>query len=137
MARMVPHASPPLDHGGHPGQDPPIGAEPVRSRPLAQHPVELLQLSAVEFRLATCPASRSQRTDAALPPLPVPPTDTLAAHLEGSGDRRQNRAGAEQLGGLLSSIFQGLEIPSWTYLRLPASLMQEAPGCVTIFCGIQ
>lgn len=92
---MVPHAGQPLDHGGHPRQGPQVGPKAVGPRSLAQRPVDLGQLSAVQLRLAARPAGGPQGPNAAPLPLAVPAADALAAHPEGSSHRCQNLAGSE------------------------------------------
>ncbi len=105
MAGMVPDPGEPLDDGGHPRQGPQIGAEAVGACPLAQRSVNLVQLGVGELRLAPGSAGRAQGGEAALSPLPIPATNTLAAHLECASDRGQNLAAAEQLSGLLAPLF--------------------------------
>lgn len=105
MAGMVPDPGEPLDDGGHPRQGPQIGAEAVGACPLAQRSVNLVQLGVGELRLAARSTGRAQGGDPALPPLPVPATNTLAAHLQCPSDTGQNLAAAEQLRGLLAPLF--------------------------------
>lgn len=105
MAGMVPHPGQPLDHRGHARQRPQIGAEAVGARPLAQSPVDLLEVGAVQLRLAPRSARPAQRRHAALSPLSVPARDALAADLDGASDRGQNRAVAEQSRGLHAPPF--------------------------------
>lgn len=137
MAGMVAHPGQALDDGGHPGQGPQSGAKSVRPRPPAQRTVNPLQLLAIQFRFASRSAGTMQGLRPALPPAPVPATDTLAAHPECPGDRRQPLAGAEPLGGLLAPVFQGLEIPSRTNRLLHASSIREVLAFVTVLCECQ
>ncbi len=122
---MVSHSGQSLDQSGHSRQRPQIGAISLRPRPLAQSPVHHFQLLAVQLWLAASTAGSSQRSHAAPPPLSVPAAYALAAHSEGPGHRRQNLTGAEQLGGLLASIFEGLEISSRRHASLHASIMHQ------------
>lgn len=134
MSGMILHTRQPLDDRGHPRQGPKVGSESVRARPLAQRPVHQLQLLAVQLRFAARATGRSQGWHTALSPLSVPAADTLAANPQKASHRGENLASAEQLGGLLSAIFQGLEISSGTHRRLHASIMHEVLRFVTIFC---
>jgi hypothetical protein len=134
---MVPHPGQALDQLGHPRQGPQIRPEALGARSLAQGPVELLQLLALQLRLAARPPGGAQSLRAALFPLPVPAADTLATDLESSGDRRQPLAPAEQLGGSPASIFECLEIPSWMHKCLHASSISEELEIVTVFCEVQ
>ena len=137
MARMVSHPSQVLDELGHPRQGPQIRPEALGARSLAQGPVELLQLLALQLRFAARPPGGAQSLRAALLPLPVPAADTLATDLESSGDRRKPLARAEQLGGSPASIFEGLEIASRMHKCFHASSIDEELEIVTVFCEIQ
>jgi len=130
------HPRQPLDDGGHPRQGPQVGAKPMRARPLAQRPVDDLQLLTIELRFAARSARTSQGSHPALPPFSVPATHTLAAYLEGPSDRCQNLAGPEQLGGVLSPIFQRLKISSRTNTWLHAPMIHKVQAPVTLFCEI-
>ena len=88
MAGMVPHAGQPFDHRGHAGQRPQIGAKAVGACTLAQGAVDLRQLRAIQFGLATSSARCAQGCHSSLSPLSVPATGTLAAHPEPASDRR-------------------------------------------------
>lgn len=136
MSRMILHTRQPLDDRGYSRQGPEVGPKPMRLRPLAQRPIYQLQLPAVQLRFAARATGCSQGCHTALPPLSVPTADTLAADLQKACHRGQNLASAEQLGGLLSAIFQGLEISSGTHRRLHASIMHEVIRFVTLFCEI-
>jgi hypothetical protein len=137
MARMVSHPSQVLDELGHPRQGPQIRPEALGARSLAQGPVELLQLLALQLRFAARPPGGAQSLRAALFPLPVPAADTLATDLESSGDRRKPLARAEQLGGSSASIFECLEIASWMHKCFHAPSISEELEIVTVFCEIQ
>jgi hypothetical protein len=134
---MVPHPRQALDQLGHPRQGPQIRPEALGARPLAQRPVELLQLLALQFRFAARPPGGAQSLRAALFPLPVPAADTLPTDLESSGDRRKPRARAEQLGGSSASIFECLEIASRMHKCFHASSISEELETVTVFCEVQ
>lgn len=87
MAGMVPHPGVPLDDGGHARQRPQIGAEAVGARPLEKPVLNLGELWAIEFGLATGSTGGAQR---AYPtPLPglVPAAGALAAGLERPGHK--------------------------------------------------
>jgi hypothetical protein len=104
---------------------------------LAQGPVHLLQLLALQLRFAARPTGGAQSLHAALFPLPVPAADTLATDLESSGYRRQPLASAEQLGGSPAPSFEGLEIAPRMHKCFHASSICEELGVVTVFCEIQ
>jgi len=137
MARMVPHSGQARDQLGHPRQGPQIRPEALGARPLAQGPVHLLQLGALQLGFAARPTGGAQSLHATLFPLPVPAADTLATDLESSGDRRQPLAPAEHLGGSPASIFQRLEITSRRHMCFHASSIDEELEIVTVFGEIQ
>jgi hypothetical protein len=105
MAGMVPHAGPPLDHGGHAGQRPQIRAEAVGSSPLAEPALDAFELRSLQLGFATGPTGGSQGGPAALLPGAVPATGTLAAHVECTSDKGRTLAGTEQLRGLPAPLF--------------------------------
>lgn len=137
MARMVPHPGQALDQLGHPRQGPQIRPEALGARPLAQGPVHLLPLLALQLRFAARPPGGAQSLHAALFPLPIPAADTLATDLQSSGYRRQPLASAKQPGGSPASIFESLEIASRMHKCFHASNICEDLGIVTIFGEIQ
>lgn len=130
------HPRPPLDDGSHPRQGPQVGAKPVRARPLAQRPVDDLQLLTIELRFAARSARPAQGAHPALPPFSVPATHALAADREGPSDRGQNLTGPEQRGGLLAPIFQRLKISSRTNPWWHAPRIHQVQAPVTLFCEI-
>jgi len=111
MARVVFDAGHPLDHDGHPRQSPQLGAEAVRGGSLEQGRLHLPQLRRRQSRFAARAPGCLQSFGAALLPVAIPPTDTLPADLELTGDGSQRRLSfGEQTSGLLSPLLEGLEV---------------------------
>ena len=86
MARMIVDARQPFDDAGDARQIPEIRVKTVSSRALAQSPLDPLALDQTQFRLTASPAGTAQGRGPASLPLFVPPTDTLATHLEVSSN---------------------------------------------------
>lgn len=138
MARVIAHSCHALDHDRDPGQGPEIRIKAMSLGALVQGGLDPMQVRLIEPRLAPHPPRGLQRRDAALPPLPVPPADTLAADLEGLRDGRHDLPGGKQPGGPLASKFQSVKVSarSDARMRRHTPIIEWEASDVTILCEI-
>jgi hypothetical protein len=138
MARVIRNAGQPSDDRGDARKSPKIRAVTVSPGALAQGFFNTPQLGGIQFRLTAGSASASQRFYPVALPLFIPPTHTLAADLELSGNGGQDQlARREQAGGMFSPLFQSLKISSWTILSRHAQNIHQKPVNVTLLCEPQ
>jgi hypothetical protein len=92
---------------------------------LAQGPVDLPELWAVQLRLAAGPPRPAEGGGATALPRGVPAADALAADLQIPCDGRQNQPAArKQTSGLLASLSHPFKVPTWRK-RHALSIRQE------------
>ena len=126
MAGVIAYLGQALNHHGDPRQGPQIGAKAVSPGPLAQRLLHLSQLSVGQPGLTALPTRTPQSLGATTPPLSKPPADTLATHLESTGDSCQNHlAGGEQAGSLLAPTLQCLKVSARGKGRVHASSIHQ------------
>ena len=135
---MVLHPSPTLNHFRYSRQGPQVGTKTVSARPLPQRLLDLSELPAVQLGSASRAPRSLQRLGTSPLPLLVPPTHTLATHLQFASDGRQDQlAGREQSGGMPAPVFQPLEIPSLSNKGMHADSVGYNEPFVTVLCEIQ
>ena len=125
MTWVIPNAGQPLNHHGHPRQRPEIGPKAMHAGTLAQGPVDLPELWAVQLRLAAGPPRPAEGGGATALPRGVPAADALAADLQIPCDGRQNQPAArKQTSVLLASLSHPFKVPTWRK-RHALSIRQE------------
>jgi hypothetical protein len=138
VAGVIVHAGQALNHRGNAGQRPQIRAEPMGPSALPQRPLHRAQLPRFQLRFAARAARRLQRRHTTALPLRMPPTHTLATHLQSMTDRRQTHpACCEQTGSLFAPMLQCLEITARGHVAEHASIIRQNAPFVTVLCDIQ
>lgn len=138
MSRVIVDTRQALDNACYAGKGPQIGGKTVSPGSLSQCDIERSQLLSVQLRLAACPARAPQCAVAAIFPLPVPATYTLAAYPQLSSNSRQDHpASGEQTGRSLPSLLHCFEISTRPNVCLHASIIPEEENIFTILCEIQ
>lgn len=134
MARVIAHSCHALDHDRDPGQGPEIRVKGMSLGALVQGGLDPTQVRLIEPRLAPGPPRAPQRRDAALPPLPIPSADTLAADPEGPRNVCHDLSGGEQPRGPLASTVQPVEVSARSDTRMIAHvpIVAGKRGLVTI-----
>lgn len=138
MTGVITYTCETFNESGHPRQGPQVRTEAVGSRPLAQFPVQPLNVLSTESRLASGPPGAVQPADASTLPLFVPSADALAAHAESPSDLGYDQlSGSEHAPGLVTPLLQSSKIPSRTKFGRHTRIICATGTIVTLLCEIQ
>jgi hypothetical protein len=134
MPGVVGDAREPLDHHRDPRQGPEICRKPMRTRALAECPIDPLELRLVQFRLTPSAPRPTQPRGSTASPFAIPATYALPAHPQGTGDLGHDLAGRKQARRPTAAQFQGMEVSAWCYMGIHAPIINVGAGSVTLFC---
>ncbi len=136
MTGVVGDARESLDHRRDPRQGPEVRRKPMRASALAERPIDPLEVSLIQLRLAPRAPRATQRRRSTASPLVIPATYALPAHPQGAGNTGHDLARRKQARRALPAQFQGVEIPSLCHMSVHAPIICENLGNVTLFCEI-
>jgi hypothetical protein len=138
MPRMIAHARHLLDDARHARQRPQIGLESVGPWAAAQRAVEALEPLPIEPRLPAGSTGPPQAGRARPSPLAIPSRDALAAHVQSSGNGRQDQLAArKQPRRVPAPLLQCLEITSGRDTSVHARIIRPGVTRVTLLCEAQ
>ncbi len=119
MIHMVLHAKPAGDDPRHAGTRTHVGGTPGRPRPLAQHPLDLLQLAGDQFGRTSRGPAGPQGLRALVLMDRLPPADTPSIHANHPGDLDGAMPRGQQRDRSASAPFQLLWAPRWPHAAPP------------------
>lgn len=138
MPRMISNPRQTLDDRGDTRQRPEVGTEPVNLSAFTQYLIQAPTLRHIDPSFPTGSTRAAESGDASTFPEPIPSQNTLPTRLQRTSHSGHDRAGSEQLGGFLSSLFEGLEISTRAKINsLHSSRIAGRERLVTLLCEAQ